>query len=234
MAMLPPAPSSIHAAAVSYSTRATIIDISDTPFAAAIAAEHVALIDALPDRDRVLTWTVADKSTLIEDVVLTERSRPPLRDRLGRIATKGHNVDIADAISYVVDTLPRVDRRARLIVLFCTGKLRAPDGSPFHGRSLASVLEDRGIVPDDVQLIVRLFGEADPLVVSRRNIVVLRTPTNWQARLHLPPRAPLLMLPRADGTPAPCLMDGAGLTPAKASFANMMRKAPAFWRVAKR
>jgi hypothetical protein len=177
-------PAAAHAApppAVGY-----IFDISASakPYNKEMLAEQTALVAALPDGVHLLAWSLSDTMNAIADETISDRVRSEVRARFEALPVAGSYTDLGTALTTAVGAVG--SRRGHSIVVFTDGNARARRGSRFRGRTFASLLEDRGIVPDDVEVLVRLFGDSDQLIVSRSNVRVLRTPTDWRAALGLP------------------------------------------------
>src|SRR5207253_7785208 len=68
-----------------------MFDVSDSMarFASAMTIEHIALLDALPDGARLLSWSVSDKPNVVADQRIDGASRLTLRDQFQTLVVKG-------------------------------------------------------------------------------------------------------------------------------------------------
>lgn len=168
---------------------AVVVDVSRSTQSVFEASkrEQQALIAALPNGSQCVILTAGGTANRIFEGRLDANRRAEAQRVVGALAATEWNSDLAAG---VIDALASVASSPgpKEIWMFTDGDLRPRRGSPYRGRTFASVLSDVQIGPG-TKVFVRLIGNGK-LVVTRPQISVITAAPDWPSHYRGPAQTP--------------------------------------------
>jgi hypothetical protein len=165
------------------STFCLAMDASKSMRDFAVTAEAVQVVDALPSGTRLVILAVRGHTEKLFDAVLDSKNRSAAIETVRKISPTGAQTDLGEAMAKA--TFEVMNSAAPRRVCILTDGRHLPDHeSIYRGRSFEALL-DRPDLPADILWAIRLFGNS-PLHVSRSNVVIMRSASDWASLLGAP------------------------------------------------
>ena len=168
---------------------AVAVDVSRSTRSAfeVVKREQQALIAALPDGSYCAVLTVGGAVNRVFEGRIDSNSRAQAQSVIGALEAKDWNSDLAAGVIDAIASVANVPGQKE-IWMFTDGELRPKRGSPYVGRTFASVLADLKIGPE-TKVFVRLMGTGK-LTVARPQISVTTAAPDWKSHYRPAPAAP--------------------------------------------
>jgi hypothetical protein len=163
----------------------TVVVLDNSAVASAFLPQQLVeikeLIAQMPDGESLTIVRAAPTSRTVFDGLLGGDTRLNLGATLATVRASKTGADLGAALA-VATSLAAREGGAKRIIILTAGLSHPPRRSAFFGKSLDDLLKDSGLVPNDVRVIVRLYGES-PLNTSRDNVRSIRSTPNWKNEL---------------------------------------------------
>lgn len=144
-----------------------------------VRSDVAALVDALGSSGTVSLVSIDSSAHTLFEHELDAPSRKSLIETVKRLVAAGQQTDLGNGLESI--RILRSHGRTR-IFLFTDGNPKVARGSKFYNRSFEQLLNDRILVPDDVEVFVRIYGTS-ALKLQRPNVRVFRSAPNWKSAL---------------------------------------------------